>query len=589
MAIDGEDGDDGDDGRVQQQQQQQEVVEDHVTSTTSHRAAKDNEAQDEKEIHIAPMLDYSKHEFRQLFRILSTKLVLWTDMIVDTAILKAAAAEAEGGGSAAARDEEGEHTSNKSLLDLFGMDNYHHTNSNNTNNKQIIQIGGNDPIMIGQAVSIILLKESKSNNTPYTDFTEINLNVDCPSCQVSDKGKFGAILMKDVQRLYDILSSMKKEAGLNSNNKHEQVDISIKCRIGVDEHDNIEFISNFIRILQPVCTRFIFHARKCVLNGLNKEGGAAPAFSARQNRTIPPLNYPRVYELCRKFPNCSFWINGGIHTLQHAKSIVHGGTTTTKAPSENTTMSTGTNDDCLHRHQVPCQLCNLPYGSCTAPPQSQPSPSSQADVPVVPANLCGVMMGRIAIDNPCIFADVDRYFFGLNTNPCQNRLEVIDKYCKYLETIYPRRCCEDDNDDDDDITFGIPAPNKDKLLSEYCSRCRGMYCRQTKDEDDEEGRDATTKVSSSGNENKDINCCSTTKSSPSRDKIKFASRVIGRSLKPIRYLFVGLPKSRKFLTTLDQYGQDLTLRNCGPGFIIRKAVQDTIPTNILLLPFPKTE
>ena len=71
---------------------------------------------------------------------------------------------------------------------------------------------------------------------------------------------------------------------------------------GVDDLDDLEYAAEFIRTLQSVCQRFYLHARKCVLDGL---------MNARQNRSVPPLNYPRVYELCRMFPDCNFWINGG--------------------------------------------------------------------------------------------------------------------------------------------------------------------------------------------------------------------------------------------------------------------------------------
>ena len=611
--IDDDDGEDN--GQRNQQQQQYEEIKQEEDTT---------EKEFEKELHVGPMLDYTKHEFRHLFRILSTKVVLWTDMIVDTAILKAAGSASGDGGSGAASvasadddddddggstaegtsEEEGERTkgsdnNNKALQDLFGIDDYYEyhqttntTNNTNTNaNKQIIQIGGNDPIMIGKAVKIIL----ETCNSHPTYFTEINLNVDCPSCHVSEKGKFGAILMKDVTRVYDIFHAIRKEVEIVEA-ASSNVEISIKCRIGVDEYDDIEYISNFIHSLQPVCTRFILHARKCILNNNGiSEGGTTgtsippvPAFTARQNRKIPPLNYPRVYELCRRFPQCQFWLNGGISTLQHAKSILVDNNGT--PPTTSTTCTTD-NGDIHHRrhrihHEVPCQICNLPYGSCTAPPSSQ-----------VPPNLRGVMMGRVAIDNPCIFADVDRHFFGLPKNPCQNRQDVIDKYCTYLETVYPRRCCESD-DDDDEITYGIPAPNKGKISSEseYCNICRSMYCCQEPKDKDEEGggrRDSTTDdndetENTENNSNTSRNTNTSTNPKPNTKKIKnikFASRVIGRSLKPIRYLFVGLPKSRIFLTTLDRYGQDLSIRNCGPGFIIRKAVKDAISTNLLQLPF----
>ena len=210
-----------------------------------------------KELHIAPMLDFSKREFRKLFSILSTKLVLWTDMVVDDTIAHS-----------------------RTLDDIVEKD--------DLPNIQICQIGGNSPDLCGNATRVVEL---------VYGYDEINLNIDCPSDRVSGEREFGAALMKKVETAYNVLESMKN----NKTNKP----VSIKCRIGVDDFDDLQFIIGFIERLKPVCQRFYLHARKCVLNGL---------ISTRQNRSVPPINYPRVYALCRRFPDVDIWINGGIRS-----------------------------------------------------------------------------------------------------------------------------------------------------------------------------------------------------------------------------------------------------------------------------------
>lgn len=213
----------------------------------------------DKELHIAPMLDFSKREFRKLFSILSTRLVVWTDMVVDDTIAHS-----------------------ERLEDILEPD-------RDLPNRQICQIGGNSPEMCGKATQVVELEYQ---------YDEVNLNIDCPSDRVSGEREFGAILMKKIDVAYSVLESMKA-------NVTSKTPVSIKCRIGVDDWDNFDFISEYIERLLPVCQRFYLHARKCVLNGL---------FSARQNRNIPPINYPRVYALCRKFPEVEFWVNGGIRS-----------------------------------------------------------------------------------------------------------------------------------------------------------------------------------------------------------------------------------------------------------------------------------
>jgi tRNA-dihydrouridine synthase A len=360
-------------------------------------------------------------------------------------------------------------------------------------NRQICQIGGNSPEMCGKATQVVELEYQ---------YDEVNLNIDCPSDRVSGEREFGAILMKKIDVAYSVLESMKANATTKT-------PVSIKCRIGVDDWDNFDFISEYIERLLPVCQRFYLHARKCVLNGL---------FSARQNRSIPPINYPRVYALCRKFPEVEFWINGGIRNLVQARNICYG-------------SSEPEHSDALH-NEVPCSQCRVTHGSCIAPPFE-----------MAPSNLRGCMMGRAAIDNPAIFWDVDRYFYGMGSNPCQNRRQVLERYASYLESLYPRRCC----DLDEEVTHHIPVPTVTQLRP-YCPVCRDQY--QT----DEEEEFFMVELNQ-------------------KKKLKISSRLIGRSLKPIRGLFYGIPGGKVFLRILDKAARDDSLRNCGPGFIVWRVVQ----------------
>lgn len=437
----------------------------------------------EKELHIAPMLNISKREFRKLFSILSTKVVLWTDMVVDSTIAHSA-----------------------KLEDVLEGD-------MDVPNIQVCQIGGNSPEMCGESTRIVVEDYG---------YHEVNLNIDCPSDRVSLEREFGAILMKKAETAYQVVEAMQKHAPPG-------IPVSVKCRVGVDDWDSLEFITEFVEYLRPVCKNFYLHARKCVLNGL---------MNAKQNRSIPPLNFPRVYEICRLFPDCNFWINGGIRTLDHAKAICFG--TTSELPQ----------DEC---HQVPCRVCQYDNGSCTAPPS-----------PLPPSNLRGCMMGRAAMDNPSIFADADRYFYGLEKNPCRNRRQVFEEYCRYLEELYPRRCC----DDDPRITHHLPVPDIRPADGQYCSICSPIYLK-----------DATGDVPPT------YDPWTTSRHQPPR----MASRLIGRSLIPIRGMFFGLPKSKQFNHRLDVLAQDVSVRDCGPAYIIRQALVDIIPSYLLDQEFATSE
>ena len=56
--------------------------------------------------------------------------------------------------------------------------------------------------------------------------------------------------------------------------------------------------------------RLIVHARKAWLNGL----------SPKENRTVPPLDYDRVYRLAARLAPLPVVINGGITSLDQAES-----------------------------------------------------------------------------------------------------------------------------------------------------------------------------------------------------------------------------------------------------------------------------
>lgn len=127
-------------------------------------------------------------------------------------------------------------------------------------------------------------------------YSGINLNAGCPSPRAG-RAMMGARLMQDPQRTADCLRALGG-AGLP---------VSLKCRTGVDRRDDYDSLQSFIaRCLDAGCARFIVHARKAWLQGLNP----------RQNREIPPLQYDYVYRLKRDFPDAEIILNGGLHTPQ---------------------------------------------------------------------------------------------------------------------------------------------------------------------------------------------------------------------------------------------------------------------------------
>ncbi|MCL6361344.1 tRNA dihydrouridine(20/20a) synthase DusA [Pectobacterium polaris] len=263
-----------------------------VKSGTHNTVSTDSRASRLNRFSIAPMLDWTDRHCRYFLRQLTGQTLLYTEMVTTGAIL-------HGKGDYLAYSEE-EHP-------------------------LALQLGGSDPQALAQCAK---LAEQRG-------YDEVNLNVGCPSDRVQN-GRFGACLMGEAALVADCIKVMKDSTS---------IPITVKTRIGIDDQDSYEFLCDFIQTVaeRGECDTFIVHARKAWLSGL----------SPKENREIPPLDYPRVYQLKRDFPALILAINGGVKTLEEAKTHLQ--------------------------------------------------------------HLDGVMMGREAYQNPGILAQVDRELFGIDT------------------------------------------------------------------------------------------------------------------------------------------------------------------------------
>jgi len=207
---------------------------------------------------IAPMMQYTDMHDRYLLRLISKKVFLYTEMVTTGAI-------------------------------LYGKC-FHQLEFNKEEHPVAIQLGGSD---VDDLVKSAKIAEDYG-------YDEINLNVGCPSDRVQ-KGRFGACLMLEPDHVAECLNAMQTNV---------KVPVTIKCRLGVDHHEDYEFLYNFVDIVQGAGIKhFIIHARNGILKGL----------SPRQNRHIPPLKYDYVYQLKKDFPNLNITINGGIKTIDECK------------------------------------------------------------------------------------------------------------------------------------------------------------------------------------------------------------------------------------------------------------------------------
>ncbi|MDB9908486.1 tRNA dihydrouridine(20/20a) synthase DusA [Gammaproteobacteria bacterium] len=210
---------------------------------------------------IAPMMQCTDIHDRYLFRLITKKSILYTEMVTTGAIIH------------------GECIEQLRFNDLV-------------EHPIAVQLGGSDPKDLAACAKIC----------DEMGYDEINLNVGCPSERVQ-KGAFGACLMKEPILVSECIEAMQEVTTLP---------VTVKCRIGVDDNDDYEFLHDFTEsIMNPLMQTLIVHARVAILKGL----------SPRQNRSVPPLKYDHVYQLKKDFPNLEIVINGGIQNIN--ESIQH--------------------------------------------------------------------------------------------------------------------------------------------------------------------------------------------------------------------------------------------------------------------------
>lgn len=204
---------------------------------------------------VAPMMGVTTSSARYMYRLISSEAILFTEMIASQALYR------------------GDH---EKLLKKQSLE-----------SPVVLQVGGSNSD---------LLRYSTNLANQY-NYQGINLNVGCPSKKVS-QGKMGACLMKEASLVKECVSSMIKESS---------IDVSLKCRIGVDEFESYDFFKEFISTVAESGCKIIFvHARKAFLKGLDP----------KKNRTIPPLKYEFVHQIKQDYPDLKFIMNGGLNSIE---------------------------------------------------------------------------------------------------------------------------------------------------------------------------------------------------------------------------------------------------------------------------------
>jgi len=211
------------------------------------------------------MMDWTDRHCRYLHRLMSRRALLYTEMITAMAVIHGP------------RDR------------LMGFD--------PAEQPVALQLGGSDPAQLAQATAIAV----------QYGYGEVNLNCGCPSDRVQS-GCFGAVLMETPALVAECVAAMRAVAG--------PAEITVKCRIGVDEQVPQDVLPRFLEVVSAAgVNRFAIHARKAWLQGL----------SPKENREVPPLDHALVIRMKQEFPHLSIAINGGIATLDAAEQFLAAG------------------------------------------------------------------------------------------------------------------------------------------------------------------------------------------------------------------------------------------------------------------------
>ena len=204
-------------------------------------------------VSVAPMMDWTDRHCRYFHRLLSPHAWLYTEMVTTGALLH------------------GKH--------------HQHLRYSPQEHPVVLQLGGSDPAALAASAKM---------GADY-GYDEINLNCGCPSDRVQ-QGKFGACLMAEPELVADGVAAMAAAV---------DIPITIKCRIGIDDTEDYEFLESFVTKVAPAgCRTFIIHARKAWLKGL----------SPKENREVPPLKYDVVARLKAARPDLCIILNGGLKT-----------------------------------------------------------------------------------------------------------------------------------------------------------------------------------------------------------------------------------------------------------------------------------
>lgn len=327
---------------------------------------------------LAPMMEYTDRHFRHLVRLISSRTLLYTEMVAANAIAHERRNRMEDC-IITSQQQPNEYRSQNEIeeaartnYDDFYLQRYLAQGQvEPREGPSVLQLGGSDPQQLFEASQTVVDLTERG----HCDYTAINLNCGCPSPKVAGKGCFGAALMDEPTLVAELTRAIHEGCGAS-------LPVTVKCRIGTDSEQSFtkqgyltngnpeKEYENLCRFIETVAsdgvvTDFCVHARIAVLQ---------KSFTPSDNRKIPPLKYDVVRRLVSDFPDLTFTLNGGIESI-----------------------------------------------------------SKVAEELEAAPGLKGVMVGRAWAADPWSFAMADQLLYGDETAPKKNRLQILEEYGRHAD------------------------------------------------------------------------------------------------------------------------------------------------------------
>ena len=277
------------------------------------RMYRHQELMDASKLSLAPMMEYTDRHFRHLVRLISSRTLLYTEMVAANALSherRAVEEEYRSLNPNASIQKVKENYSDQYLRRYLAQG-----RKDPLEGPSVLQLGGSDPAQMFEAAETVMDMTARN----WCNYTAINLNCGCPSPKVAGKGCFGAALMDDSNLVSELTQALHDGTG-------GSLPITVKCRIGTDsespftrssyaeQDENKEYrrLCDFIETVASngIVTDFSVHARIAVLQ---------KSFSPADNRKVPPLKYDTVRRLVIDYPEFTFTMNGGLESIEQAQ------------------------------------------------------------------------------------------------------------------------------------------------------------------------------------------------------------------------------------------------------------------------------